>query len=60
MALRKFSFEAQKTGGRIIINYGTMVFHPVILDTLEKIEQRLHYIHHDAVDALIVFLKEIM
>jgi hypothetical protein len=26
-------------------------FHPVILDTLEKIEQRVNYIHYNPVEA---------
>lgn len=30
-------------------------FHPVILDTLEKIEQRVKYIHYNPVEAEIVF-----
>jgi REP element-mobilizing transposase RayT len=55
--LRKFSFEAQKTGRANNYKLWHDGFHPVILDTLEKIEQRLHYIHHDAVDALIVFYE---
>ena len=30
-------------------------FHPVILDTLEKMEQRVNYIHYNPVEAGIVF-----
>jgi len=30
-------------------------FHPVILDTLEKMEQRVNYIHYNPVEAEIVF-----
>ena len=30
-------------------------FHPVILDTLEKMEQRVNYVHYNPVEAEIVF-----
>nr|WP_314895956.1 hypothetical protein [uncultured Flavobacterium sp.] len=41
--------------GLKIINYGKTVFIPLILDTLEKIEQRVNYIHYNPVEAEIVF-----
>ena len=53
--LRKFSYEAQKSGRAINYKLWQDGFHPVILDTLEKIEQRVNYIHYNPVEAEIVF-----
>ncbi|CAD0005215.1 REP-associated tyrosine transposase [Flavobacterium salmonis] len=53
--LRKFSFEAVTTGRAKNYKLWQDGFHPVILDTLEKIEQRIKYIHYNPVEAQIVF-----
>jgi REP element-mobilizing transposase RayT len=53
--LRKFSFEAITTGRAKNYKLWQDGFHPVILDTLEKIEQRIKYIHYNPVEAQIVF-----
>ena len=53
--LRKFSYEAQKSGRAKNYKLWQDGFHPVILDTLEKIEQRVNYIHYNPVAAEIVF-----
>ena len=53
--LRKFSYEAQTTGRAKNYKLWQDGFHPVILDTLEKIEQRVNYIHYNPVEAQIVF-----
>ena len=53
--LRKFSFEAQKSGRAKNYKLWKDGFHPVILDTLEKMEQRVNYIHYNPVEAEIVF-----
>jgi hypothetical protein len=53
--LRKFSYEAQKSGRAKNYKVWQDRFHPVILDTLEKIEQRVNYIHYNPVEAEIVF-----
>ena len=53
--LRKFSFEAQKTGRAKNYKVWQDDFHPVILDTVEKIEQRVNYIHYNPIEGEIVF-----
>ncbi len=53
--LRKFSYEAQNTGRAKNYKLWQDGFHPVMLDTLEKIEQRVKYIHYNPVEAEIVF-----
>ncbi|MDG2431220.1 transposase [Flavobacterium sp.] len=53
--LKKFSYEAQKSGRAKNYKLWKDGFHPVILDTLEKIEQRVNYIHYNPVEAEIVF-----
>jgi len=53
--LRKFSYEAQKSDRAKNYKLWKDGFHPVILDTLEKIEQRINYIHYNPVEAEIVF-----
>ena len=52
---RKFSYEAQKSGRAKNYKLWQDGFHPVILDTLEKMEQRVNYIHYNPVEAEIVF-----
>jgi hypothetical protein len=53
--LRKFSYEAQRSGRAKNYKVWQDGFHPVILDTLEKMEQRVNYIHYNPVEAEIVF-----
>ena len=53
--LKKFSFEAQKSGRATNYKLWKDGFHPVLLDTLEKMEQRVNYIHYNPVEAEIVF-----
>ena len=53
--LKKFNFEAQKSGRATNYKLWKDGFHPVILDTLEKMEQRVNYIHYNPVEAEIVF-----
>ena len=53
--LRKFSYEAQKLKRAKNYKLWQDGFHPVLLDTLEKIEQRVNYIHYNPVEAEIVF-----
>ena len=53
--LRKFSYEAKKLGRAKNYKLWKDSFHPVILDTMEKIEQRVNYIHYNPVEAEIVF-----
>jgi REP element-mobilizing transposase RayT len=43
--LRKFSYEAKTTGRAKDYKLWQDGFHPILLDTLEKIEQRINYIH---------------
>lgn len=53
--LRKFNYEAQSRGRAQEYKVWQDGFHPVILDTLEKVEQRINYIHYNPVEAGIVF-----
>lgn len=53
--LEKFNYEAQRTGRAINYKLWRDGFHPVILDTLLKIKQRVNYIHNNPVKAEIVF-----
>jgi hypothetical protein len=43
------SYEAQKSGRAKNYKLWQDGFHPIILDTLEKIEQRVKYIHYNHV-----------
>ena len=45
--LKKFSFEAQRSGRATNYKLWKDGFHPMILDTLQKIEQRVNYIHYN-------------
>lgn len=53
--LRKFSYAAEVRGRAKNYKLWQDGFHPVILDTLEKIEQRINYIHYNPITAQIVF-----
>lgn len=53
--LRKFSYEAKKAGRAKDFKLWQDGYHPIILDTLEKTEQRIKYIHYNPVAAEIVF-----
>lgn len=53
--LRKFNHEAHRSGRATNYKLWKDGFHPIILDTLLKIEQRVNYIHHNPVEAEIVF-----
>ena len=53
--LKKFSYEARRSGRALNFKVWKDGFHPIILDTLEKIEQKVGYIHNNPVRAEIVF-----
>ncbi|WP_235892975.1 hypothetical protein [Flavobacterium franklandianum] len=53
--LRKFSYEDQKSGRAKNYKLWQDGFHPVIVDTFRKMEQRVNYIHYNPVEAEIVF-----
>ena len=53
--LNKFSFEAKRSNRAKNYKIWQDGFHPVLLDTLQKIEQRINYIHYNPVEAQIVF-----
>ncbi|TPV35723.1 transposase [Paucihalobacter ruber] len=53
--LKKFSFEAHRSGRATNYKLWKDGFHPVILDNFLKIEQRINYIHYNPVEAEIVF-----
>src|SRR5690606_31085360 len=55
LLLRKCSFEAPKTGRAKNYELWPDCFHPVILDNLEKIQQRVNYLHYNPVEAENVF-----
>lgn len=48
--LAKFSYEAQRTQRANRYKVWKDGFHPVILDTAKKLEQRIHYIHMNPID----------
>ncbi|MCB9224225.1 MAG: transposase [Crocinitomicaceae bacterium] len=49
--LKKFQFEAKRSGRAENYKLWQDGFHPVILDTKQKREQRVRYIHYNPVDA---------
>ena len=53
--LRKFSYESQKSGWAKNYKVWQEGFRPVIVDTLEKMKQRINYIHYNPVEAEIFF-----
>ncbi len=53
--LKKFSYAAQRTKRGVNFKFWKDGFHPVILDTYIKIEQRVNYIHYNPVSARFVY-----
>lgn len=53
--LNKFSYAAKRTGRSKYYKVWKDGFHPVLLDTIKKIEQRVHYIHYNPVEAGFVY-----
>ncbi|MBS9768914.1 MAG: transposase [Flavobacteriaceae bacterium] len=53
--LNKFSYEAKRTNRATNYKLWKDGFHPIILDTIEKIEQRVNYIHNNPVTAGFVY-----
>jgi len=53
--LNKFSYAAKRTNRATNYKLWKDGFHPVILDTIKKIEQRVNYIHHNPVEAGLVY-----
>ena len=49
--LKKFAYEAKRIGRATKYKLWKDGFHPVILDTNKKREQRLRYIHYNPIDA---------
>ena len=53
--LNKFAFEAKRINRNSKFKLWKDGFHPVILDTYKKWEQRVNYIHYNPVDAQFVY-----
>jgi REP element-mobilizing transposase RayT len=53
--LKKFSFAAKRTKRGVNFKFWKDGFHPVLLDTLRKVEHRLNYIHYNPVAAGLVY-----
>ncbi len=53
--LNKFSYEAKRTGRAVNYKVWQDGFHPVLLDTVKKIEQRLNYIHYNPKEAGFIY-----
>ena len=49
--LNKFSYEAKRSGRTSNYKLWQDGFHPVILDTNNKVSERLNYIHYNPIDA---------
>jgi len=49
--LNKFSYEAKRSGRTTNYKLWQDGFHPVILDTSEKLTQRLNYIHYNPIES---------
>jgi len=56
--LAKFHYEAKRTKRASFYKVWKDGFHPVILDTAKKLDQRINYIHMNPVDAGFVILAE--
>jgi len=54
--MNKFSYEANRSGRTSNYKLWQDGFHPVILDTNTKLQQRLNYIHYNPIEA--GFVKE--
>jgi REP element-mobilizing transposase RayT len=53
--LKKFSFAAKRTKRGVNYKFWKDGYHPVLLDTFKKIEQRVNYIHYNPVAARFVY-----
>ena len=53
--LRKFSFAAKRIKRGVNYKFWKDGFHPVLLDSFKKIEQRVNYIHYNPVAARLVY-----
>jgi REP element-mobilizing transposase RayT len=53
--LRKFSFAAKRIKRGSNYKFWKDGFHPILLDSFKKIEQRVHYIHYNPVVARLVY-----
>ena len=56
--LNTFSFEARRSGRTSRYKFWKDGFHPVILDTADKIQQRLNYIHNNPIEQGYVYRPE--
>ena len=58
MALDEFSYEVKRI--RRAVNYKAWQdgFHPVLLDTVKKIEQPLNYIHYNPKEAGFIYYEK--
>ena len=53
--LKKFSFAAKRTKRGVNYKFWKDGYHPVLLNTFKKIEQRVNYIHYNPVAARFVY-----
>jgi len=53
--LKKFSFAAKRIERGVNYKFWKDGYHPVLLDTFKKIEQRVNYIHYNPVAARFVY-----
>lgn len=53
--LKKFSFSAKRIKRGVNYKFWKDGFHPVLLDTKKKVEQRVNYIHYNPVAARFVY-----
>ncbi len=53
--LKKFQFEAKRIKRGVNYKVWKDGYHPILLDTVKKMEQRLNYIHHNPVAAYLVY-----
>jgi REP element-mobilizing transposase RayT len=53
--LRKFSFAAKRISRGVNYKFWKDGFHPVLLDSFKKIEQRVNYVHYNPVAARFVY-----
>ena len=53
--LNKFRYEAKRTNRASNYKLWQDGFHPVLLDTVEKVEQRINYIHYNPVETGFVY-----
>ena len=53
--LKKFSFAAKRIKRGVNYKFWKDGYHPVLLDSFKKLEQRVHYIHYNPVAARFVY-----